>query len=229
MREASKALADRASGTAGQRSGTPTLRDVAREAGVSPATASRALNGSTRNVREENVAQVLAAAAKLNYEPHLSAQAFARGTTATAALVVRGIDDPYFSSIAAGAVQRAEEDDFIVTMAVADRSAESELNIVRTLRGQRPRAIILAGSRIEGADVREALVDELAAYRTAGGSVAIVSQHDLPFATVSVDNEGGAGQLARDLTAIGYRRFAVLHAGSALWTSRERHEGFLAG
>src|SRR6185312_13683161 len=97
-----------------------TLHDVARAAGVSQATASRVLNGSIRNVRQENVARVLAVAAELDYAPHLSAQAIARGATNTAALVVSGVDDPYFSSIAGGATQAAEAAGLIVTMAVAD-------------------------------------------------------------------------------------------------------------
>ncbi|WP_222851540.1 LacI family DNA-binding transcriptional regulator [Phytoactinopolyspora mesophila] len=202
---------------------------MAREAGVSPATASRVLNGSIRNVRDANAARVRAAAAKLNYEPHMSAQAIARGSTATVALVVRGIDDPYFSSIAAGTVQRAEQAGLIVTMAVADRSPERELEIVRTLRGQRPRSIILAGSRIAGNGIRETLVEELAAYREVGGSVVVISQHDLPFSTVSVDNSGGAERLARALTGLGYRRFGILRAHTSLRTSQDRYEGFVAG
>jgi AraC-like DNA-binding protein len=49
-------------GRRGRRKSKPTLRDVAREAGVSPATASRAFNGSsTRNVKQEHVSRVLAA------------------------------------------------------------------------------------------------------------------------------------------------------------------------
>ncbi|TDD12423.1 LacI family DNA-binding transcriptional regulator [Nonomuraea diastatica] len=209
-------------------SSPPTLHDVAREAGVSIATASRALNGSSRNVRSENVSRVRAAAAKLNYEPHLSAQAIARGSTRTVALVVRDVADPYFSAIAAGVVQATEEAGLIVTMAVADGSPERELEIVRTLRGQRPRVIILAGSRIEGAGVRDALVEELAEYRTAGGRVVLISQRDLPFATVTVDNRGGAAELARALLGLGYRRFAVFHAAPEIRTSRDRYEGFLA-
>ncbi|MGW2149844.1 LacI family DNA-binding transcriptional regulator [Nonomuraea bangladeshensis] len=206
----------------------PTLHDVAREAGVSVATASRALNGSSRNVRSENVSRVRAAAAKLNYEPHLSAQAIAKGSTRTVALVVRDVADPYFSAIAAGVVQAAEAAGLIVTMAVADGSPERELEIVRTLRGQRPRVIIVTGSRIEGTGLRETLVEELAEYRTAGGRVVLISQRDLPFATVTVDNRGGAAALARALLGVGYRRFAVFHAAPDIRTSRERHEGFLA-
>lgn len=94
--------------------------------------------------------------------------------------------------------------------------------------GSDPRVIILAGSRIEGAGVRDALVEELAEYRTAGGRVVLISQRDLPFATVTVDNRGGAAELARALLGVGYRRFAVFHAAPEIRTSRDRHEGFLA-
>ncbi|MEO3868607.1 LacI family DNA-binding transcriptional regulator [Nonomuraea sp. B12E4] len=207
----------------------PTLHDVAREAGVSIATASRALNGSTRNVRSENASRVRAAAAKLNYEPHLSAQAIAKGSTRTVALVVRDVADPYFSCIAAGVTQAAQESRLIVTMAVAGGSPERELEIVRTLRGQRPRVIIVAGSRVDDSGTRDALVEELAEYHTAGGRVVLISQRDLPFGTVTIDNHGGAERLARALLGAGYRRFAVFHAQAGIRTSRDRYDGFLAG
>ncbi|MEV0823078.1 LacI family DNA-binding transcriptional regulator [Nonomuraea rubra] len=207
----------------------PTLHDVAREAGVSVATASRALNGSARNVRAENADRVRAAAARLGYQPHLSAQAIAKGSTRTVALVVRDVADPYFSSIAAGVGQAAEEAGLIVTMAVAGGSPERELEIVRTLRGQRPQVIIVTGSRIDGAGTRDELADELEAYRTAGGRAVLISQLDLPFGTVTIDNHGGSADLARALLGAGYRRFAVFHAPPSLRTSRERHEGFLSG
>jgi len=206
-----------------------TLHDVAREAGVSYATASRALNGSDRNVRAENVARVHTAAEKLGYAPHLSAQAIARGSTSTVALVVSDVDDPYFSAIAAGVTEAAEAEGLIVTMAVADRSPDLELRIVRTLRGQRPRAIVIAGSRIDGTGTGASLLDELEAYRTAGGRVAIVSQPGLPFPTLAIDNAGGAHRLARALVGLGYRRFGVIHAPDAIRTSYDRRTGFLAG
>lgn len=206
-----------------------TLHDVAREAGVSVATASRALNGSARNVRTENASRVRAAAAKLNYRPHLSAQAIARGQTRTAALVVGDVADPYFSAIAAGVTEAAEAAGLIVTMAVAGRSPERELEIIRTLRGQRPRLIAVAGSRIDGAATRAALSGELEAYRSAGGRVVMISQRDLPFDTVTIDNAGGAYQLARALAAAGYRRFALFRAPATVRTSRDRCAGFLAG
>ena len=90
--------------------GPVTLLDVATEAGVSMATASRAFNGSTRKVHEDLRLRVLAAASKLNYSANTQAQAMARGRTNVVGLVVHDIADPYFSSIAAGVMQAAMEE-----------------------------------------------------------------------------------------------------------------------
>ena len=54
--------------------------DVAKEAQVSIATASRVLNGSTRKVRNQSYVKVMEAATKLNYRPNAYAQAVAKGT-----------------------------------------------------------------------------------------------------------------------------------------------------
>ena len=58
-----------------------TLADVAQRAGVSQATASRVLNGSSRTVRPELADRVMSAAKELQYSANLQAQAVARGTT----------------------------------------------------------------------------------------------------------------------------------------------------
>jgi len=206
-----------------------TLHDVAREAGVSLATASRSLNGSTRKVNDDYRQRVLAAAARLNYSPNFSAQAVAKGSTSTVALLVSDIADPYFSSIAAGVIRAAEAQGLIVTMAVTERSTERELELVRALRGQRPRVMILTGSRSDGSESQTALIAELRAFAATGGRVVLISQEGLPFSTVVVDNYLGARALANSLVGAGYRRFAAIGGARALVTSRDRLAGFADG
>lgn len=127
-----------------------TLSQVAREAGVSLATASRAINGSaTRSVREDLRARVLETARRLDYSPDPSAQAMARGRTMALGLVVHDIADPYFSTIAAGVARAAEREGLIVTLASTEQRPERELAFVELARRQRSRAIILAGGRLE--------------------------------------------------------------------------------
>ena len=211
------------------RTSAATLHDVAREAGVSLATASRSLNGSTRRVNEQLKQKVIAAAESLGYIVNHSAQAIAKGTTSTVALVVSDISDPYFSTMASGVIRGAEQARLIVTMAMTERSAERELELVRALRGGRPRVLILTGSRYTGSELEAALVKELTAFEETGGRVVIVSQRSLPFDTVQIDNHGGAKDLAEALVAQGYRRFAAFTGVQSLLTSRDRLEGFRAG
>ena len=196
---------------------------------MSLATASRSLNGSTRKVNDDYRQRVLAAAARLNYSPNLSAQAVAKGSTSTVALLVSDIADPYFSSIAAGVIRAAEAEGLIVTMAVTERSTERELELVRALRGQRPRVMILSGSRSDGSESQAALIAELTAFAGTGGRVVLISQEGLPFNTVVVDNYLGARALANSLVAAGYRRFAAIGGTRDLVTSRDRLAGFADG
>ena len=151
--------------TSERASGAATLEEVARAAGVSLATASRALNGSTRKVNPEYRERVLAAARTLSYSPNLAAQAVAKGGTSTVALVVADISDPYFASIASGVMRAAEERGLIVTIGSTERRPARETALVRVLRGQRPRSIILVGSRWAAHESDRELADELEGLR----------------------------------------------------------------
>ncbi|KQQ05546.1 MULTISPECIES: LacI family DNA-binding transcriptional regulator [unclassified Rathayibacter] len=211
------------------RTAAVTLHDVARESGVSLATASRALNGSARKVNDAYRARVVAAATKLGYSTNLSAQAVAKGTTSTVALLVSDIADPYFSSIASGVLAAAEAAGLVVTIGVTRRDPLRELELVRTLRGGRPRVMVLAGSRFDDESSRDALVAELEAFERSGGRVVMLSQRSLPFPTVQLDNRAGARDLAVELVALGYRRFAIVHGPASLLTSADRMQGFTDG
>ena len=209
---------------------TVTLSDVAREAGVSLATASRAINGSAnRTVRPELRAKVLAAAQRLKYSPDANAQAMARGRTTALGLIVHDIADPYFSTIASGVTAAAERAGLVVTLASTDRDPERELAFVDLMQRQRARAIIVAGGRTDDADANAALAEALAEYRSRGGGAAVIGQALLGVDTVTIENETSTSELARRLHALGYRRFAVLAGPEGHLTARARFTGFRDG
>src|SRR5688500_7907873 len=206
-----------------------TLLDVAKAAGVSLATASRALNGSTRRVRPDLQERVLAAADELHYSANAQAQAMARGRTNIVGLVLSDVADPYFSSIAAGAIRAAEDRQLVVTMACTFGREERELDYLAALRSQRARAVIIVGSRVQNRELLDRLGAEVRAFEQAGGRVAFVSQRKIPADTVVVENRGGARALAEALCGLGHRRFAVLAGRSGLLTARDRSAGFREG
>ena len=206
-----------------------TLQDVAAEAGVSLATASRALNGSTRRVGEDLRLRVRAVASRLDYSPNAQAQAMARGRTNVVGLLVHDIADPYFSTIAASVMGSADERSLMVNITSTGRRPERELEALAALRGQRACAVILAGSRTQDAAQIRRLGAELATFEAAGGRVAMISQNRLPVDTVLVENRAGARNLATQLVALGYRRFAVLAGPQRLLTAKDRTAGFREG
>jgi LacI family transcriptional regulator len=206
-----------------------TLMDVAREAGVSLATASRAINGSDRRVRENLRMRVLEAASRLQYTANVQAQAMVRGRTDVIGLIVHDISDAFFSSIAAGVMQAADTRNLLVTLASTQRSPDREVEHVASLRGQRARAVILAGSRFDDESSLQRLGAEIASFEAIGGRVAMVSQRLLPVDTVLLENRAGAKALAQRLVELGYRRFGVLTAPWILITATERVEGFIEG
>jgi len=203
-----------------------TLTQVAAHAGVSLATASRALNGSARKVNPELQARVLASAAALGYSANVQAQAVARGTTNTVAVVVGDIADPYFSSIASGIIRVADERGLIVTITATEADAAREGATLVAVKGQRPRAVIVAGSRRLGAADGDAAA-ELAAIERGGAKVALIGAAVPGLRSVPVQNREGAAALATALTERGYTDFVVLAGPDDLLTARERTTGFL--
>lgn len=206
-----------------------TLSDVASAAGVSQSTASRVINGSSRRVNPELERTVLDAAARLNYTANLQAQAVARGTTSTVALLVSDIADAYFSSMAAAVMASAELDGLHVTISVTERRVEREIELVREWRGQHARAIVLAGSGYLDSEQSDAVTKELRMYEEQGGRVVLVSRADLPFDSVDLDNFGGAKRLAITLARLGYTSFHILGGEAELVATRDRIHGFRTG
>ena len=212
---------------AGQRAAT--LVDVAHRAGVSLATASRVLNGTTRVVGEQLRARVLDAAAELRYTPNPHAQAGARGASNVVGLVVHDIADPYFSTIAAGVMRVAHAHRLVVTLGSTLGNPDRELEYVATMWAQRARALILLGSRGSATGHLRQLTTQVRAYRDGGGRVACVSQNRLGIDTVLPENRAGGRDLAAELVRLGHRRFAVLAGPPDVLTARDRLAGFRDG
>ena len=206
-----------------------TLGEVARAAGVSLATASRALNGGTRRVNAELAQKVVDAAAQLGYVPNVHAQAVARGSSSVVGLIVPDIDDPYFSAIAAGVIVGAERAGLVVSLGATMRNAEREFTYLSVLRAQRARAVVMVGSRSSDRALTDRLARDVAAFEAAGGRVACVSQPRLRTDTVVPENRLSSRELARALVGLGHTAFAVLCGPRQVVTGRDRLGGFTSG
>lgn len=206
-----------------------TLAEVARKAGVSLATASRALNGGKRGVTEALRERVLVAAKELSYVPNAHAQALARSSTALVGVIVHDVSDPYFSEITRGVQQVASESDYLVTICNSYRDPNREIAYVRLLTAHRVEALILAGSGLDERTYSLALAAQVDAFTSFGGRVAFIGRHHILGDAVIPDNVGGARALGRLLVELGHRRIGVVAGPPLVTSSRDRLEGFRSG
>ena len=223
--------------------GGVTLQQVAEQAGVSLATASRVLHGSgARNVGDQLRSRVEDAARSLRYVSNAPAQALARSSSSVVGLIVHDVADPYFGAIAAGAMQAAREQELMVMIAATFRESGLEVEYLRSLRAQRVRAIILAGSGTTGGGTTgsgaagsgaagggagggEELAEEIAAFEAEGGRVVAIGERGLGLDTVTMANRTGAAGAVRALWELGHRELGVVAGPADLTTVAHRLDG----
>src|ERR687897_356544 len=149
------------------------LIDVAERAGVSLATASRALAGRD-GVSEQVANHVRQVSQELGYVANLHARTLAGGSTSTVGLIVHQIDDPYFSEIASGVLKVAGQQDLMVQICHTARDPQQELRQIRNLIAQRVGVLIIAGSGYVDPRLEAEAKAELSAFQDAGGRVAVI-------------------------------------------------------
>jgi LacI family transcriptional regulator len=200
------------------------LSDVAAAAGVSLATASRALNGQA-GVGATLAEKVREVARDLGYVANVHARQLAGGTTSVIGLIVHEIDDPFFTEIAGGIVRSALEENLMVQVSHSGRDPEQELRQVTTLVVQDVDAIIIAGSGYVDPAREARAKDVLRAYQQRGGRVAVIGRHHLSVDAVLADNVAVGAAAARHLVQLGHRDVLVAAGSDQLTTIADRLSG----
>ncbi|MEU0561606.1 LacI family DNA-binding transcriptional regulator [Dactylosporangium sp. NPDC049742] len=202
-----------------------TLADVARRAGVSPATASRIISGSTKLVTDELRERVLRAVDELQYVPNAHAQFLARAQRTAVGVIVHDVSDPYFAEITRGLQQVATANGRLVIICNSYRDPSRELEYVELLRAQQVAAIILAGSGYHDPAFTKALTGKLAAYTRTGGRVSVIGRHELPGDAVMPANADGGHLAGVEVFGGGHRKVGVIAGPKVLTTTTDRLAG----
>jgi LacI family transcriptional regulator len=127
---------------------TATVEDVARQAGISKATAARALGGYGA-VSPAVLRRVAAAAEELGYRPNELARSMTTGRTNSIGLVVGDIENPYFGLAARGITDAARTEGFDVVLANTAEDVTFEKDAVRVLLDRRVDGLIVSPSRVD--------------------------------------------------------------------------------
>lgn len=190
-----------------------TLRDVARAAGVSLATASRAMSDAP-HVSAANRAQVARAAESLGYRPHPAARALTTGSTGTVGLVVPDLANPFFAAVAKGVQARARATGREVLVADTDEDVTVEPDVIARL-GDRVDGLVLCSPRLPTDRLGPLLA-------SAGGPVALVNREAPDIPSVSFDIADGVRQALDHLRALGHDVVAYAGGPRTSWSDAER-------
>jgi DNA-binding LacI/PurR family transcriptional regulator len=197
------------------------IRDVARMAGVSVASASFALNGQP-GVADDTRKRILAAAAELGYRANTQARALRRGQTTTYGIVVRNFANPFFLEVLAGAEEIASERGATLLVLDSRYSLERERGHVREMAAQR-----LAGLAIASVGTGESirLWQEL---RAGAPVVALNTVVDgaTGVSLVRPDNAAAVELPLRRLAELGHTSAAFLSAPPGLIADPDRLRHF---
>jgi LacI family transcriptional regulator, galactose operon repressor len=199
-----------------------TLKDVARVAGVHPATVSRALDpGKMWLVRPETRAKVQSAARELGYRTDVVARSLRRGQTTTVGIVVADLTLTFLAPVLRGITDALERHGFIGLISETQDDHERLRTSLENLLSRRVDAAILTGARLGDAALLEGTARErvpvVLAVRALPGS-------NLP--AVTTDDDRGGYIAATHLAALGHRRVAELPGPSDVQPFLDRSEGF---
>lgn len=195
--------------------GTPdvavTIHDVAKAAGVSASTVSRAMS-RPEVVEVSTLERVLQTAADLGYQPNRAARGLITGRTGNLGLIVPDLSNPFFPDVVKGIQSRAHEADYSVFLADTDEVASAELPLVRALSKQVD-GIILCSPRMAGDEIREA---------SESSTVVMVNRRGSHVPSITIDNAGGMRQAVAHLVALGHERIGFVAGPRQSWSNRER-------
>ncbi|MGW4032742.1 LacI family DNA-binding transcriptional regulator [Streptomyces sp. NPDC004838] len=197
-----------------------TIQDVAKLAGVSTATVSRALSGS-RPVGSDLARRVTEAARQLGYRHNTLAQALRTQRSHTIGMVVPQISNPFFPLLVEAVERRLQRDGVDLLLCDSHQDVEMEARRIRTLIDRQVDGIVISPLHI---------TDSGPAIRAAAERVPVIQMdrrvEGLSGSWVGVDDAAGVGGLVDLLISEGRRRLVYVGSEFSSSSARDRAQTF---
>ncbi len=197
----------------------PTVKEVARKAGVSTATVSRALSGSA-GVREPLRSGILEAARLLNYRPNRAARDLRVRSSRAVGVLIPDIENPFFTSLVCGIEDVLRKTDYSILLASYNEDPEQETRRLEVFRAEGVCGLIFAASRAPSSLYSELERD---------GLTLVAVSRSLPRLRadeVTVASRDGAYHAISHLIKLGHKRIAMINGPTAFTTARDRQAGY---
>lgn len=198
-----------------------TIKDVARAAGVSVATVSRALNGA-ENVLPHTRQRIMEIARELRYAPSGAARSLITRKTDTVGALLPDLHGEFFSELIRGIDQAARARGLHLLLSSSHDDADEAAAALRAMNG-RVDGLIVMSPHADDDFLSQNLPANLPAVLLNPGAAG----PGLP--AFAVDNYGGARAMTAHLVAQGHRRIAFLGGPAGNFEARERQRGYEAG
>lgn len=197
-----------------------TVKDVAKAAGVSSATASRVL-GNYGYVNDDVRANVLEIARKLGYRPHALAKSLVKGESKTVGFVVGDIENPFFASLAKYVNALISLQGYTLMVYTTDENIEEEIRGVESLISKQVDGLIIAPASSQE-------VSHIIAAQNFGISVVLVDRplSNVQTDSVSVDNTKGMCEAVQYLIENGHAEIGFLSDSLDISSNQERLNGY---
>ena len=198
-----------------------TIRDVARQAGVSVATVSRVLNNSAL-VSPDTREAVMKAVTLLGYRPNANAQALATQVSDTIGVVVMDVSDAFFGALVKAVDTVAQQHQKYVLIGNSYHEAEKERNAIEVLIRQRCSALIVHSKALSDA--------ELGDFMEHMPGMVLINRILPGFEQrcVALDDRYGAWLATRHLIQQGHTRIGYLCSNHAISDAEDRLQGYWA-
>ncbi|HEX6559650.1 MAG TPA: LacI family DNA-binding transcriptional regulator [Longimicrobiales bacterium] len=197
-----------------------TIRDVAREAGVSVATVSRVINESGP-VKAETRRRIREVAQRLRFTPNTTARNLSTRRTHTIGVLLPDIYGEFFSEIMRGIDLTARQHKNHIIVSSSHSDANEVEAAVRAMRG-RVDGLILMASELETTSFANSLSERTPVV------LINAAAKDPQFDTLNIDNYGGAYAMTRHLVQLGHREIRMIRGSQRNQDASERARGFRA-
>ncbi|MFQ5408441.1 MAG: LacI family DNA-binding transcriptional regulator [Anaerolineales bacterium] len=196
-----------------------TIKDIARLAGVSHPTVSRALRDDPV-VAEKTASRIKQIAAELGYVPSAAARSLKTRQSHVLGVIVNRIADPFYGEVLDGIQEVLHAHDYSLFLAASDSDAEREKSVIRIMSERRVDGIIVCSTFVS-----KQRREQLSAF---GAPVVVIHNREDKGSPFSIyhDDRYGSRQLIRHLIDLGHRRIAFLGNARGGRTSEERLAGF---
>ncbi len=197
----------------------PTIRDVAKAAGVSVGSVSRVLNGG-HYASSDLSGKVTKAIQELNYQPDVVAQSMRLKSTQTIGCMLAELANPMYAEIVDAVEERLQREGYLVVMSTTRNDLARETAMISSIHRRRMDGLIFMAGDETFAEVNGEL-SEL-------GVPVVLIDREVPHKhdAVYVDHRGGAVEATKYLIGLGHTRIALLVSNQNVRAGRERAAGY---